>query len=348
MWKPFSALPNYLGGKRRICPEIFAEIARIHPSRIWDKLTLMDAFMGGGAISLYAKAQGFKVLANDLAWRCFLVGKAIVENNSRKLTDQDLGLLLAERNGHDRFVEQHYVPQTFNLEVAQFLDQALANVREADLEKTHEALLYAALIRYILMVRIAGQMTNLAWSTNMSRGNFDAITQGQLKSGYAKTYFELPSVKMRRIQRYINSAIFIGKAQIFQQDALTWMPQHQADIIYLDPPYFGSTSYEANYHHLDCILAGKMLPRYQHSPFNRPETAWSSLIEMFMACNHIPVWIFSFAENLGGFSQKQLCNLVDQFDRKPRVVPLHHRWSIATEVDHYEAGAKELLIICIP
>lgn len=344
MWKPFSALPNYLGGKRRICPEIFAEIARIHPPTTWHKLTFMDAFMGGGAISLYAKAQGFNVLANDLAWRCALLGKAIIQNNSQKLTNNDLGLLFAERNGDNRFVERHHVPQTFSIEMAQFLDQALGNVREAELDETHEALLYTVLIRLMLMARLGGQMTNLAFATNLARGNYDAITDGQL--GRANIYFESIPKRMRRLQAYINAAIFIGKARVFEEDSLIWMPEHEADIAYLDPPYFGSTSYEASYYHLDCILEGKILPRYRHSPFNRPQTAWASLIEMFSACDHIPTWIFSFAENPGGFSQNQLCNLIEQFDREPRVVPLHHRWSIATTEDHYDVGAKELLIVC--
>lgn len=344
-WKAFSALPNYLGGKRRICPVIFREIALVYPEWQWPQLTLLDPFMGGGAIALYAKAQGFRVLANDLAWRCCVIGKAVIENNIQKITGDDLGLLFVERNGHPTFVEDRYVPQTFSPRIARFLDQALANLREAELEETHEALLYAALIRYTLMTRIAGQMTNLAWSSNMAAGNFDAVSQGQLKSGYAKTYFEAPAVKMRRIQRYINAAIFAGNAQIFQEDAISWMPEQQADIVYLDPPYFGSTSYEATYHHLDCILAGQDLGRYHPSRFNRRESAWLSLIQMFEAADHIPLWVFSFADNPNGFSQYQLCDLITEFDREPRVVPLQHRWSIATTEDHYLQGAKELLII---
>jgi adenine-specific DNA methylase len=344
-WKAFSALPNYLGGKRRLCPVIFREIARIYPERQWPELTLLDAFMGGGAVSLYAKAQGFRVLANDLAQRCYLVGKGIIENNSQKITNEDLGLLFAERNGHPRFVEQNYVPQTFSLEMARFLDQALANLRDAGLEETHEALLYAALIRAMLLTRTGGQMTNLAFSTNMSRGNFDAITQGQLKAGYCRAYFEPPPHKMRKVQRHVNGGIFAGNAQVFQEDALTWMPEQQADIAYLDPPYFGSTSYEATYHHLDCILAGRSLGQYRPSRFNRRESAWLSLVQMFEAADRIPTWVFSFADNPDGFSQRQLCDLIAEFDREPRVVPLQHRWSIATTEDQYMAGAKELLII---
>lgn len=64
------------------------------------------------------------------------------------------------------------------------------------------------------------------------------------------------------------------------------------------------------------------------------------------AADHIPVWVFSFADNPDGFSKRQICALIEDFRRTPKVVPLQHRWSIATEVDHYEAGSKELLIVC--
>lgn len=343
-WQSFSALPNYFGGKQRLCPTIFREIATVYPSRTWPQLTLIDAFMGAGSVSLYGKAQGFKVLANDLAWRCYQVGKAVIENNSQKLIDQDLGLLFQERNGHEQFIEQHYVPHTFRLKVAEFLDKAFANLRDADLGETHEALLYTALIRFILMIRPGGQMTNRAWSTNLAAGDYDRITQGQL--GRSIAYLEAIPVRMRRVQQHLNGGIFIGQARVFQEDSLTWMPEQQADIVYLDPPYFGSTSYEANYYHLDCILEGKRLPRYQHSPFNRRETAWMSLVQMFEAVSHIPTWVFSFADNPDGFSKRQVCALIEDFDRIPRVVALQHRWSIATEMDHYEVGARELLIIC--
>jgi len=345
-WKPFSALPNYFGGKQRLCPVIFREIAAVHPPRTWPQLTFIDAFMGAGSVSLYAKAQGFKVLANDLARRCHLVGKAIIENNSQKLSDEDLGLLFAERNGYDNFVERFYVPHTFRPKVAQFLDKAFANLRDADLGEIHQALLYTALIRFMLMIRIGGQMTNRAWCTNMTAGNYDAITPGQLK----RSQLQLEGIprRIRRVQQHINGGIFIGQAQAFQEDALTWMPEQQADIVYLDPPYFGSTSYEANYYHLDCILEGKRLPRYQHSPFNRREAAWMSLVQMFDAADHIPTWVFSFADNPEGFSKGQVCSLIEEFGRVPKEVPLQHRWSIATGMDHYEAGAKELLLICTP
>ena len=46
MW---SSLPPYLGGKRRLCPVIFREIDRVVPRRLWEGMTFLDAFLGGGS-----------------------------------------------------------------------------------------------------------------------------------------------------------------------------------------------------------------------------------------------------------------------------------------------------------
>ncbi len=50
-------MPSYLGGKRRLCPVIFREIDRVVPRRTWATLCFLDAFLGGGSVALYAKAQ---------------------------------------------------------------------------------------------------------------------------------------------------------------------------------------------------------------------------------------------------------------------------------------------------
>ena len=56
----FAALFPYLGGKRRLCPLIFREIDRLLPRRHWRDRTFLDGFLGGGSVSLYAKAVGFR------------------------------------------------------------------------------------------------------------------------------------------------------------------------------------------------------------------------------------------------------------------------------------------------
>ena len=88
--KMFKALLPYYGGKRRLCPIIFRHIANYLPREKWSKADFVDAFLGSGAVSLYAKAQGFQVVANDIAERSFIAGKALIENNQTLLTEDDL------------------------------------------------------------------------------------------------------------------------------------------------------------------------------------------------------------------------------------------------------------------
>ena len=77
----WSALPPYLGGKRRLCPLIFREVDRILPRARWQGMTFLDGFMGGGSVALYAKAQGFRAVATDIAERSIVVGEALIANN---------------------------------------------------------------------------------------------------------------------------------------------------------------------------------------------------------------------------------------------------------------------------
>ena len=77
----FSALFPYLGGKRRLCPTIFREVDRLLPRHSWPERTFLDGFLGGGSVSLYAKAVGFSVVATDIAERSITVGRALVANS---------------------------------------------------------------------------------------------------------------------------------------------------------------------------------------------------------------------------------------------------------------------------
>src|SRR5512143_1773061 len=82
----FGALPPYLGGKRRLCPRIFREIDALVPRRHWADLTFLDAFLGGGSVSLFAKAQGFSVVSTDIAARAITIGDALIENGRVRIT----------------------------------------------------------------------------------------------------------------------------------------------------------------------------------------------------------------------------------------------------------------------
>src|SRR5437867_12796944 len=127
MW---SALPPYLGGKRRLCPLIFREVDRVLPRRAWRDLAFLDGFLGGGSVSLYAKAQGFKVVATDIAERSITIGRALIENSRVRLMREDVLRLAAPSDVAPGRIERDYAPSTFTREQARFLDRVLATAAE--------------------------------------------------------------------------------------------------------------------------------------------------------------------------------------------------------------------------
>ena len=58
-------------------------------------------------MSLYAKAKGYKVISNDIAFRSVIIGRAIIANNSVKLESEDLARLFLETK-HDSFIKNNY------------------------------------------------------------------------------------------------------------------------------------------------------------------------------------------------------------------------------------------------
>ncbi len=86
--KIFDAIPAYFGGKQKLARRIVKQAE--------GATTFIDAFSGGGVVSLAAKAQGFKVISNDYSRRSFTVLRALIENDSRKIKREDVYSLLQE------------------------------------------------------------------------------------------------------------------------------------------------------------------------------------------------------------------------------------------------------------
>ena len=104
----FKALPPYFGGKRKLVKQIFRHVPPPSEAPVF-----VDAFLGGGSVALYAKARGHRVIANDIADRAALVGRALIANSHVRLSDDDIRHLFVEHPANNRFVETHFVPDFF-------------------------------------------------------------------------------------------------------------------------------------------------------------------------------------------------------------------------------------------
>jgi adenine-specific DNA-methyltransferase len=333
MW---SALPAYLGGKRRLCGVIFREIDRIVPRARWRDLTLLDGFLGGGSVSLYAKAQGFHVVATDIAERSIVVGRSLVENGRARLTKADVLRVLARQGDDPGAVEARYVPAVFGANVARFVDAALATAAETD--DVAKASLIRLLVIKVAMLAHPMSQVRPGTAHRMATGEYEAITETCVR--HYVDALKLTTVEnLWRLAQDINAGVFAGRGEVHKADILEALPTIAADVAYFDPPYAAVMSYEKEYRVLDEILEGHTR---ETSPFTRRDGA-SMIDRLLERAEHIPVWILSFGNAVVGASDLEA--KMARFGRKTKALEIGYMHLPAVATARKKAENRELLVI---
>ena len=321
-WPAFRALPAYFGGKRRLSRPILALLTKAVPRNRWPDLTFVDSFLGGGSVSLMAKAQGFRVVCNDLALRSAAVGRALVANSTVTLGTGDLAVLLRKPEAdYRRRAEERYSPVVFPRSHAVLLDRLLHNLQEFYEPKRSLATLLVVkwALRIQPMSMLRGTDARAAFG-----GDLDRVSPHRL-GHYLNGRKLLRSEAWLGLMEEVNGGVFPGRGEAHQRDALAFLKSVKGDVVYLDPPYPGTTSYEREYAVLDDLLEGETRPA---SEFSRSA---GSLPELFAACRGIPVWLISL--NNAALELEELLDLVRQHRPNVRAieVPYRHLGSIASK-----------------
>lgn len=296
----FQGLPTYFGGKRKLVPWIFGTLNQHTPRQSWSDLVFVDAFLGGGAISLTAKAYGFKqILANDWSLRSQVIGEAILTNSGRKLTEHEL-LFLTTSPHEGGFIEREYSPSVFSKRHARKLDILSSEILQTPDPRQKQLL---RLLFWHLASRFVCFPTSLGTSNrpyaealdgllNWSSLNPKRFTDGSLQKLCQPIW---PQVEA--IRQDINQSIFAGPpVKLSCQEVTEFICNLQGDVLYLDPPYAGTVSYEKVNRILDTLLFGSDTPQLKEvSPFSKDLAALDSLLE---SARHLPVWLLSYGNKL--------------------------------------------------
>ena len=333
MW---SSLPPYLGGKRRLCPLFFREIDRLIPRRRWPRLSLLDGFLGGGSVSLFAKAQGFKVMATDIAARAITVGQALIVNSRVRLCREDILKVLAPR-GHDAGrIEQELVPSVFPATVARVLDSCL-ELAEVSAVPAKAALYRLLAIRAALLCHPMSQVRP-GTIHRATAGEWESITPSCLYH-----YTEAPRLatmgRLWPLAEQINLGVFAGKAEVRQANILEVLPEIHADVAYFDPPYPGVMSYEKEYKVIDRILEGKSRPT---SPFTAKDGALL-LDELLDRARHIPLWLLSLGNAL--VTLPELEKKMQRLGRQTKAIAVKYQHLPAVATEEKKERNREFLVV---
>ena len=332
----WSALPPYLGGKRRLCPLIFREIDRLLPRRLWAGRTFLDGFLGGGSVSLYAKAQGFRVMATDIAERSITIGEALIENSRVRLTHEDVVRLSAPTDARPGRLEREYAPSTFTKEQARFIDRTLATA--SGTADTAKAALYRLLaVRVALLCHPYGQVRK-GTIHRMTTGEFESITESAVYHYVDGLRLTRPD-KLWTLAQQINAGVFAGEGRVLQASILDVLPSIEADVVYFDPPYPGVMSYEKEYKIIDEILEGASRPT---SPFTAKDGA-AMIDGLFEQASHIPIWLLSLGNavvTIGELEEK-----MRRLGRETRAIEIKYLHLPAVATEEKKEKNREFLVV---
>lgn len=332
----WSALPPYLGGKRRLCPVIFREIDQVVPRRTWANLTFLDAFLGGGSVSLYAKAQGFRVVSTDIAERSIVIGQALIENSRVRLTREDILRVAAEHHGAPGRIQEQYVPDVFTLEQARFLDRALAV--SARCEDRAKAALYRLLaVRVALLAHPFSQIRK-GTIHRLGTGEYEAITESAVYH-YIDGLRLIRPGKLWELAQQINAGVLEGRGTVIKRSVIDALPDIPADVAYFDPPYPGVMSYEKEYKVIDEILEGASRPT---SPFTAKDGA-AMIDGLFERARHIPLWLLSLGNAV--VSIDELEAKMTKLGRTTRAIEIRYQHLPAVATAEKKATNLEFLVV---
>jgi 16S rRNA G966 N2-methylase RsmD len=301
----------------------------------------VDAFLGGGSVSLFAKGRGYRVVCNDIALRSYIVGKALVENSHVKLAREDVTRLFVEGEAESRFIEENFARSVVTTEHAQFLDNAFPVAREA--EEPEKWLLLLLLIKYLLRMRPMGNFGAKTIVRQAEDRKWEDMKPNYLRDIISRSLDGHPRTVAESLRKQINSGVFSNgvRNQVFQQDVFEFLEHADGDILYLDPPYAGTSSYETSLRALDSIIVGKLIES-EPSDFSWKD-AVQTLERLFDAGRKFPVWVISYGNQAVGLDG--LIKLVGKFktDVIADDVPYIHLTGLSSEA--HKASNREFIIV---
>jgi adenine-specific DNA methylase len=336
MWKKLRALLPYFGGKRRLLGKIFK-----HMPKPRDAPVLVDAFMGGGSVSLFGKARGYRVIANDIALRSYVVGKSLIENDHVALDPEDVTRLFVEDEGNSGFIEQNFARSVVTTKHARFLDNAFAVARKV--EGAKRWLLLLLLTKYVLRMRPMGNFGAKTIIKQAEDEKWEEMNPNYLKDMLSRNIAGHPRAVAETLRQQVNTGVFSNghRNEMHQLDVFGFLREVGGDILYLDPPYAGTSAYETSLRALDSILEGKMV-RQEPSTFSKAG-ALEALERLFDASQKFPLWIVSYGNATIGLDT--LVELVGKFKRDVQAeeIPYVHLTGLSSE--EKRAGNREFLIV---
>lgn len=224
---------RYMGSKNKIIQEIGEILMDYEFSSFY------DAFAGSNVVGYLFKTLGKRVITNDFMSLSQTISKAIIENSRQTISKDDLDFLL-NTPSNQKFISKKFKGLYFEDSDNLFLDQVRDNIDKLDSDHKR-AVALSALTRACMKKRPRGIFTFVGHRYDDGRQDMKLTL---------KEHFLL------NIDLF-NNAVFDNEYECKSYNGPTEYLEVDADLVYLDPPYFTPNSdndYVRRYHFVEGLV----------------------------------------------------------------------------------------------
>ena len=328
-----SYITNYMGSKQKLVDWIWKHT----PDGV---STVLDAFSGSAVVAYMYKTKGLAVTANDRLRFCHHAARAIVENKSVRLSDEELEALLADNPKAGSFVRDNFSGLFFARGVHGLIDTVRANIDGLTGFKKDIALF---------------ALGRTCMSGKGGFGHFSSTTPYGKREDTPTEFKERFAKNVSRI----NGLVFDNGAacKASRKDVNDFLKSAKADLGYFDPPYateFSTTNYEKAYHFVECLMTyweglklveGSKTRHYETDHKSLTASTAKEFFETLLGnARHIPHWLISYRDHAYP-NQREMRALIEAHGFSPSMRSQDHHYAITSR--HGDAShAKERLFIC--
>ena len=328
-------ITNYIGSKQKLVDWIWKHTPE-------GTGTVLDAVSGSAVVAYMYTTKGLQVIANDRLRYCHHAAKAIIENNSVRLSEDEIEALLADNAKAGSFVQDNFKGIFFAKGVHALIDTIRANCDKLSGFKKDIALF------------------GLGKTCMSGKGGFGHFSSSTDYGRRQDTPDEFKDRLRKNLQR-INALVFDNDKEnkAYRQDINDLLPKAKADLAYFDPPYateFSTTNYERAYHFVEGLMtywegleikADTKVKYYETDHKTVTKANASEFFQTFLGnAKHIPHWLISYRDHAYP-NEQEMKRIIGSFGKQSRMKSKDHHYAITSK--HGEASnAKERLFVCAP